>query len=295
MEKKANTLLENLKKFSQDFSNKQRLLANYIIQNYKQVAFMNSRELSRKANVSNSTVLRFATTLGYPRFADFQEELQNLIRNQISTLERYTPRESEDKNLLCRIASLEVNIINKMIESLNPKYFQEAIQLLTLKEKILVVGYEGDAFAADYASSILQIIRRNVTNLSSMNDAGLTSAIREGQADETVALVYQFPRYYSKTTQIASLLKKNGYPIIGVTDNVLSPLTHYGDPLLFIPTKYNTFIDPHAAVMTLTHALGTGVIYSDKTLARKNIQNYYEMTKYLKSCDLSNIEIIVGD
>ncbi|MFA0887488.1 MAG: MurR/RpiR family transcriptional regulator [Synergistales bacterium] len=295
MENKENGLLENLKKYSMDFSNKQRVLANYIIQNYKQVAFMNSRELSRKAKVSNSTVLRFAMTLGYPRFADFQDALQNLIRNQISTLDRYTPLESEDKNLLCRIASLEVNIINKMIENLNSKYFQDAIQLLTLKEKVLVLGYEGDAFAADYAASILQIIRRNVINLRSMNDAGLTSAIREGQTENAVALVYQFPRYYSKTTQFASLLKQKGVPIIGITDNVLSPLTHYADPLLFIPTKYNTFIDPHAAVMTLTHALGTGVIYSDKALARKNIQNYYEVTKFFKSCDLSNVEIIVGD
>jgi DNA-binding MurR/RpiR family transcriptional regulator len=295
MENKANKLLENLKKYSQDFSNKQRILASYIIQNYKQVAFMNSRELSRKANVSNSTVLRFAIALGYPRFADFQEELQNLIHSQISTLDRYTPLESEDKDLLCRIAALEVNIINKMIENTNSKYFQDAIQLLSLKEKILVLGYEGDAFAADYAASILQIIRRNVTNLRSMNDAGITSAIREGDADDTVALVYQFPRYYSKTTHVAALLKQKGIPIIGITNNVLSPLTHYADPLLFIPTKYNTFIDPHAAVMTLTHALGTGVIYSDKALARKNIQNYYEITKLFKSCDLNNIEIIVGD
>lgn len=293
MDEPRGSLLETLRECSQQLSAKQRYLANYLLQNYKQAAFMNSRELARKAGVSNSTVLRLAATLGYPRFADFQEVLQNLIKNRISTLDRYTPAETNGKSLLGRIASLEVSIINKMLDSVNQQTFQEAIDLLAKKERILIVGYEGDAPAATYAASYLQIIRGNVTCTATVSDAGLTTLIEN--MENAVALVYQFPRYYSKTTRLVSFLKKKGFPIIGITDNVLSPLAHYADPLLFVPTKYNTFIDPNAAIMTLTHALATGVLYSDKATARKNIQTYYELGKNLHSVDLEDVEVITGD
>lgn len=293
MNEPRRSLLETLKECAQELSTKQRLLANYLLQNSKQAAFMNSRELARKTGVSNSTVLRLASTLGYPRFADFQEDLQKLITQHVSSLDRYTPAETNGKNLLGRIASLEISITNKMIEGTNPQNFQEAVDLLSHKAHILVVGYEGDAFAAGYAAATLQIIRGNVTYTTSGPDAGLSDVIEKG--DNTVALVYQFPRYYSKTTRLVSFLKRKGVSVIGITDSILSPLAHYADPLLFVPTKYNTFIDPNAATMTLTHALATGVLYSDKTNARKNIKRYYELTKNLHSCDLEDIEIIVGN
>lgn len=293
MDEPRRSLLETLKEYSQKLSAKQRFLANYLLQNYKQAAFMNSRELARRTGVSNSTVLRLANTLGYPRFADFQEDLQDLITERISSLDRYTPAETKGKSLLGRIASLEVSIINKMIEGINPQTFQEAIDLLSRKEHILIVGYESDAFAASYAAETLQIIRGNVTYTKSVPDSGLSSVIEKG--DSAVALVYQFPRYYTKTTHLVSFLKRKGLPIIGITDSILSPLAHYADHLLFVPTKYNTFLDPNAATMTLTHALATGVLYSDKANARKNIQRYYELTKNLHSCDLEDVEIIVGD
>lgn len=287
------SLLEKLKECSQQLSAKQRFLANYLLQNYKQTAFMNSRELARKAGVSNSTVLRLAATLGYPRFADFQEAMQNVIKNRISTLDRYTPAETNGKSLLGRIAALEVSIINKMLDSINHQTFQKAIDLLAHKERVLVVGYEGDAPAASYAASYLQIIRGNVIYTDSVSDAGLTNLLEQGE--NAVVLAYQFPRYYSKTTNLVSFLKRKSFPVIGITDNVLSPLAHYADPLLFVPTKYNTFIDPTAAIMTLTHALATGVLYTDKPRARKNIQTYYELGKNLHSVDLEDVEIIVGD
>ena len=47
------------------FSKGQKKVANYITENYDKAAFMTASRLGKTVNVSESTVIRFASELGY--------------------------------------------------------------------------------------------------------------------------------------------------------------------------------------------------------------------------------------
>ena len=60
------------------FSKGQKRIANYILESYDKAAFMTASKLGKLSGVSESTVVRFASELGYDGYPSMQKELQEL-------------------------------------------------------------------------------------------------------------------------------------------------------------------------------------------------------------------------
>ena len=59
----------------------QKLIAEYILNNYDKAAFMTAAKLGINVGVSESTVVRFAIELGFSGYPKLQKSLQELIKN----------------------------------------------------------------------------------------------------------------------------------------------------------------------------------------------------------------------
>ena len=70
-------------------------IASYIKENYDKAAFMTASALGRKVGVSESTVVRFATELGFKGYPELQKELQQMIKSKYPEPEGMT-REQYD-------------------------------------------------------------------------------------------------------------------------------------------------------------------------------------------------------
>ena len=66
------------------FSKRQRSIAKYICDNCDKAAFMTAEMLSRSAGVSESTVVRFATELGYDGYPGMRRALQSVMRDRLA-------------------------------------------------------------------------------------------------------------------------------------------------------------------------------------------------------------------
>jgi DNA-binding MurR/RpiR family transcriptional regulator len=70
------------------YSKGQLRIAKYIIENSEKAAFMTASKLGQKAGVSESTVVRFASELGYEGYPELRRALQEMIRNRLTSLQR---------------------------------------------------------------------------------------------------------------------------------------------------------------------------------------------------------------
>ena len=66
----------------------QKLIADYILNNYDKAAFMTAAKLGLAVGVSESTVVRFANELGFSGYPKLQKALQELIKNKLTTVQR---------------------------------------------------------------------------------------------------------------------------------------------------------------------------------------------------------------
>ena len=72
-----------------EFSKGQRLIANYIEEHYDEVAFMTAAKLGATVGVSESTVVRFATEIGYAGYPELQRAMQEMIRSRMTSVQRF--------------------------------------------------------------------------------------------------------------------------------------------------------------------------------------------------------------
>ena len=84
-----NELVQRLEDGYNKFSKGQKKLADFIREDYDKAAFMTAAKMGEEVGVSESTVVRFATALGYEGYPQFQcgRLLQTFSRNllQISS------------------------------------------------------------------------------------------------------------------------------------------------------------------------------------------------------------------
>ena len=87
-ESTTNELLIRIEAKYNNLSKGQKRLANYVCENYDKAVFLTAAKLGEIVGVSESTVVRFATQLGYKGYPGFQQALEELVRNRLNSIQR---------------------------------------------------------------------------------------------------------------------------------------------------------------------------------------------------------------
>ena len=88
-------ILHTIEKNMSSFSKGQKLIARFILEDYDKAAFMTASKLGKTVQVSESTVVRFATQLGYDGYPSMQRALQEMIRGKLTSIQRIKASEGE--------------------------------------------------------------------------------------------------------------------------------------------------------------------------------------------------------
>lgn len=89
------------------FSKGQKLIGQYILENYDKAAFMTAAKLGKTVKVSESTVVRFAAELGYDGYPAMQRALQEMIRSKLTAVQRIEVANDRisDEDVLTKVCS----------------------------------------------------------------------------------------------------------------------------------------------------------------------------------------------
>lgn len=269
------SVLNRIRNNANELSQKQKQIAEYIVSNYKEATFLTSTALAAATGVSESTVIRFAVTLGYSGYPEFQEDLQRVIQNELSTLDRFSVSKLDSEDTLYQMVfNSEVDIINKTLNGISNDDFLTTVDLLHNKKQIVIIGFQASSCLANYVGYALNKIRPNVKVITSW-DEYLPNTINTLDED-SVAIVFAFPRYPKQAVNIVDKLEINNVDIVSFTDSIVSPFHEKSKITFIVPVKYSSFIDPYAGVMCLIHSITLGVAYKDREKTKKHLQNFEE-------------------
>ena len=90
------------------FSKGQKRIAQYIRENYDKAAFMTASRLGEAAQVSESTVVRFAAQLGYEGYPEMQKALQEVIRGRLTSIQRIQVSREEIRDIEIAITHRDI-------------------------------------------------------------------------------------------------------------------------------------------------------------------------------------------
>ena len=253
---KGSDLIEVIEHQYNHLSKSQKLIADYIIANYDKAAYMTASKIGDIVGISESTVVRFANTLGYDGYTALQSELQELIKSKLTTVQRLSMSEEDYSNKdigVKKILKTDMDNIKETAEDIDCETFEEVVDSVLGAKRVYILGLRSSNVLAAYLGFYLGLILDDVTVVSLGISDIFEQLIRVRKGDLVIGISY--PRYSRRTLDALTYVKEQGCEVIGITDSHTSPIANIADHVLFARSNMVSFVDSLVAPMSLLNAL----------------------------------------
>ena len=251
------TLTELIQSHTPQFSKGQRRIAAFITEHYDEAAFMTAARLGEEVGVSESTVVRFATELGFAGYPQLQKALQELIRSKLTIVQRLdvTRAHVNDDEVLQQVVTRDVSNLRRTLENLDKSVFREAVERIVNARQVYVFGAGSCKHLAGFLTHYLQLLLGGRARRIAVASQ---SEIFEEMLDlsaEDVVIGISFPRYSKKSVQTLQFAHIKGAHVIALTDSALSPIAPHAHELLTAHSDMASVADSLVAPLSVINAL----------------------------------------
>lgn len=247
-------LIDRLNQSGKRLSKSHRRIAECIVSHYDKVVFMTAARLGEYVGVSESTVVRFASALGYSGYPALQKALQELIRHRLTASQRFEMTGDMDPGqVLSKVLKADMQNIRTTLDELDVNAFEQAVDRIIQARHIYVLGLRASAPIAQFLSHYLRFIFREVTCVTSGVSDVFEQLARIGEDDLLIGI--SFPRYTSHSVKAMEFARSRGAGRIAITDGPLSPLYSTAEISLTARSDMSSFVDSFAAPLSLINAL----------------------------------------
>ncbi|MDD6049699.1 MAG: MurR/RpiR family transcriptional regulator [Clostridiales bacterium] len=247
-------MIDRLNQSGKRLSKGHRKIAQYIVEHYDKAVFMTASKLGESVGVSESTVVRFASAMGYEGYPQLQRSLQELVSHRLTANQRFEmSTEIDPREALSVVLKSDVQNLRATMEQMDVAVFEDVVNRLLSAKAIYVMGLRSAAPLAQFMGYYLNYIFDNVHLVSS----GATDVFEEiSKLKENEVLVgISFPRYSTRTLEAMRFAKRCGAQVVAITDGPMSPLADMADATLTARTDMASFVDSLAAPLSLINAL----------------------------------------
>ena len=242
-----NELLIRIDEKYPKFSKGQKRLADYIKENYDKAAFLTAAKMGEAVGVSESTVVRFATQLGYKGYPEFQKALGELVRTKLNSIQRMevTYGRIDRSEILATVLQSDIEKIKQTLESVDNHAFELAVDTILAAKKVYVIGIRSCAPLAKFLTFYLNLICEDVVEV----DTNSSSEIFE----QLIGI--SFPRYSMRTLKALEFASNRKAKVITLTDSVNSPMNLYSSCNLIAKSDMASIVDSLVAPLSVINAL----------------------------------------
>lgn len=252
----AKSILHTIERNMPTFSKGQKRIADYILQNYDKAAFMTASKLGKLSGVSESTVVRFASELGYDGYPSMQRALQEMIRSRLTSTQRIQAADNlfGGQDVLSAVIQSDMDKLRMVAEEADRTEFNKVVDLILGAGHLYILGVRTSSFVAGYLNFYLHLIFKNVTLVQSSAAGEIYEQLAHiGRGDVLVGI--SFPRYSKMAIHAVEFACRRGAEVVAITDSALSPLYGMAAVSLLAPCDMISFVDSMAAPLSLLNAL----------------------------------------
>lgn len=252
----TNDLTSRINECYGSLSKGQKILATYITDNYDKAVFLTAAKMGQVVGVSESTVVRFATHLGYKGYPEFQKALEEMVRNKLNSMQRMevTYRRISQSHILETVLQSDQEKIKDTLEHIDEHAFELAVDTIIKAKHIYIVGIRSCAPLAAFMAFYFNLMFENVTLLQTNNSSELFEQMVRISKDDVIIGI-SFPRYSMRTLKAMEFANNRNAKVITLTDSVHSPMNLYSSCNLIARSDMASIVDSLVAPLSVINAL----------------------------------------
>lgn len=280
---KTSNSFEIITESYEGLSRSHQRVADFILQHYDRAVYMTARKIALNLGISESTVVRFATSLGYSGYPAFQEHLRESSQQVMSTRLKLSQNlEAQDQyTVLINSLKRDQKDLNNFYETVNLPAVKLAASMICESPRVFILGKRSSGVLVDYLAYYLNYFHDNIKVLES-NVLDLFEQLIHIKSNDLVVM-FSFPRYAKTTVEMARFIKDQGVDILAITDNFDAPIAEFASHTLVVPYSRESFIDSLVAPMALLNTLITSIAYDNLLLTEDKLATLEDIWKKLNT------------
>ncbi|WP_026891891.1 MurR/RpiR family transcriptional regulator [Lacrimispora aerotolerans] len=214
------------------FTKAEKKVADYILQNSREVLFMSITGLAEACEVGDTSVFRFCKTLDLKGYQEFKMRLSLSLHDETTgqgRLEGDISLRDSFQEVSRKVLNTNMSALEETYSLLNEEQFGKVIDALYEAKRICFFGVGASMISALKAANKFMRIEPKVFCLQDAHmQAMAASMMTEGEA----AVFFSYSGSTKDTIHTAELAKKAGAVTICITRFLKSPLTSFADMTL---------------------------------------------------------------
>lgn len=237
-EQQVNLLMKKIFEHHSSLTPKGQILGDYILKNPRKVVFMTTRELAAACQVSEATVVRFVSQLGYEGYGEFLQALRYLVDTELTLLDRV---DLSDMNVpgaerFRRVVFEEIDNLKELYAKIDMDVIDKVMDYLQKISNIYVIGSRISYTFAYYMGWSLTKVRQGIRILKG-SDSTTIDWLTIAPPDSFVVIIAN-SRYPNELIKVGKLVRRLGMTLLVIADSSLCPLIQFAHMTLIAPSQH---------------------------------------------------------
>ena len=251
---------EKIREYYDHLSRSYRKVADYIMSNYYEVAFMTAAQLAYAVGVDTTTVVRFSQRLGYNGYPELLQDVREQVKSEIYAA--YEPQilspEDPAGAFRDRISQEQQNLRQLLVHN-PPEHVEGIARLLATAKRILLIG---DGYADAVAETVAQMFRHRGIDAEYLpNDAVKKASSLMGVDSSVLVIGVSASDYGRDVARAMEYARSRGAHTLGVIGSMANPANRMSEIVIFAPTDVT---GPLPSIVGLIAALTSLVLMAAK-------------------------------
>lgn len=253
-------------------------IVRLLLAEYPTSGLGSATRLAKRATVSDPTVARLVTKLGFASFADFQKQLlaevEERVHSPLHMIE--TKRGAEKSGVTLGYLASTMEALRQS-QTLTPigAYEQAARLIMDAKGEVVLVGGRFSRFAAGMLAEYLRQMRAGVRSISDLSASAFDTLADLSRKD--VVIVFEYRRYQYDVTSYARQAAEQGARVILFTDQWLSPISAVAEVVIISRLDVESPFDTMAPAVAQLEAVVANILAVGGELPLTRMRRFEEV------------------
>lgn len=256
----------------------QRRIAQYLIENITEAAFLSITDLAERVGVSQPSVTRFAGAVGFSGYPALREKLQTIALRTLAG-DPYAAAADRSNELQAAVDAEIQNLENLRRDFADPDRLIRLGRELSRSTPLTVLGLRISASLAEYFAYAARRIHPDVRLVTRGGSVAYDSLLQSREAGGTWVLAFAMPRHAQETLTAIQVARRAGLKVALLTDLALGPLADEADVTFTTGTGPRLVFDSYAAPGVLAAALLQAMTDADPERTQARLEEYEQVAE----------------
>ncbi|KPI22629.1 transcriptional regulator, RpiR family [Actinobacteria bacterium OK074] len=251
-----------------------RRIAQYLIEHITEAAFLSITDLAERVGVSQPSVTRFATAVGFSGYPALRERLQAIALSTLGSAPTVTPAENRSNELQAAVDAEIENLENLRRDFADPDQVIDVGRALSQSTPLTILGLRISGALAEYFAYAARRIHPDVRLVTQGGSVAYDALLQSREAGGTWVLAFSMPRHAQETLTAVRVARGAGLRVALVTDLGLGPLADEADVVFASGTGSRLVFDSYAAPGLMAAALLQAMTDADPERTQARLEDY---------------------